>query len=264
MGAPVLTWIFRAVVALAVPGGAVAVLSLPVPAAARALVLAAGLVAVVAAAFRYVPAFDPLGRIRWRLPRRAASPRTCALTFDDGPSPSTGAVLDILSREGVPATFFVLGANAERHPEALRRMQVEGHAVGIHGMEHRKLSGADPGEVGRQIDGVLAVLGRLDVTPARLYRTPHGYKSAGVFAAARERHLTIWAWSRGVWDTAGPTPRVLMRRATRWARPGLVLLLHDGRGQEPAPDVSSMLAALPDIIRTLKSRGFTFGRLSDV
>jgi peptidoglycan-N-acetylglucosamine deacetylase len=264
MGAPVLNWIFRAVMALAVSGGAMAVLSLPASPAVRILVLASGLAAVVAAAFRYVPAFDPLGRVSWRIPRRETSPRPCALTFDDGPSPSTAAVLDILSREQVPATFFVLGANAERHPDAIRRMQAEGHAVGIHGMEHRKLSGADPGEAGRQIDGVLTVLGRLDVTPARVYRTPHGYKSAGVFAAARQRHLAVWAWSRGVWDTAGPPPGVLVRRATRWARPGLVLLLHDGRGGEHAPDVSSMLAALPGIIRTLRTRGFTFVRLSDV
>jgi peptidoglycan/xylan/chitin deacetylase (PgdA/CDA1 family) len=240
-----------------------AVLSMPVPALARILGLAAGLAVGFAAAFHYVPGFDPLGRVRWRLPRRPADPQRCALTFDDGPSSSTDAVLDILSEEGVPATFFVLGVNAERYPGTVRRMQAEGHAVGIHGMEHRKLSGADAAEVDRQIDGVLAVLDRHGVTPARVYRTPHGYKSPAVLAAARRRGLTVWAWSRGVWDTAGPPPGVLVRRATRFARPGLVLLLHDGRGEEGHPDVSSTLAALPDIIRTLKGCGFTFVRLSD-
>ncbi len=263
MGAPVLNWIFRAVVTLAVFAGAMAVLSVPVSAGARILLLAAGLLVGLRLAFRYMPAFDPRGRIRWRLRHRRGDPRRCALTFDDGPSPSTDAVLDILSRESVPATFFVLGVQAERFPATLRRMQAEGHAIGIHGMEHRKLSGVDTAEVNRQIEGVLEVLERHGVTPARMYRTPHGYKSASVFAAARRRELTLWAWSRGVWDTANPSPGVLMRRATRWARPGMVLLLHDGRGQEARPDVSSMLAALPDIIGALRRRGFTFVRLSD-
>jgi hypothetical protein len=64
-----------------------------------------------------------------------------------------------------------------------------------------------------------------------------------IFKAARRRGLTVWAWSRGVWDTNRPTADVLVRRATRLARPGMVLLLHDGRGEEPEPDVSAMVRA---------------------
>ena len=76
-----------------------------------------------------------------------------------------------------------------------------------------------------------------------------------MFEVARRHGLTLWAWSRGVWDTDRPDPSVLVRRATRLARPGMVLLLHDGRGEEPQPDVQSMLTALPAIIRELKQRG---------
>jgi peptidoglycan/xylan/chitin deacetylase (PgdA/CDA1 family) len=61
-----------------------------------------------------------------------------------------------------------------------------------------------------------------------------------------------------VWDTNRPTADVLVRRATRLARPGMVLLLHDGRGEEPEPDVSAMVAGLPRLIRRLKSKGFRF------
>jgi peptidoglycan/xylan/chitin deacetylase (PgdA/CDA1 family) len=113
------------------------------------------------------------------------------------------------------------------------------------------------------VSGVTRVLDRLGVTPAPVYRTPHGFKSRGVFAVARRRGLTLWAWSRGVWDTDRPDPSVLVRRATRLARSGMVLLLHDGRGSEPQPDVQPMLAALPAIIRELKQRGFTFVRVGD-
>ena len=115
----------------------------------------------------------------------------------------------------------------------------------------------------QQVSGVTDVLERLGVTPSRIYRTPHGYKSSRVFEVAARHGLTLWAWSRGVWDTDRPEPAVLVRRATRLARSGMVLLLHDGRGHEMQPDIQPMLAALPAIIRELKQRGFTFVRVGD-
>jgi peptidoglycan/xylan/chitin deacetylase (PgdA/CDA1 family) len=262
VGAPLRNWIFRVVMTLAAFAAAVAVLAAPAPLWLRL----ASLVSLAAVgfdqAFRRVPAFDPLGRIRWHLPALAGA-RRCALTFDDGPTLATAAVLDILAAEGVPATFFVLGTNVERHPHIVRRARDEGHAVGIHGMNHAKLAGAAADAIEQQVSGVTRALERLGVTPAPVYRTPHGYKSRGVFEVARRRGLTLWAWSRGVWDTDRPDPSVLVRRATRLARSGMVLLLHDGRGGEPQPDVRSMLAALPAIIRELKQRGFTFVRVGD-
>jgi peptidoglycan/xylan/chitin deacetylase (PgdA/CDA1 family) len=240
-----------------------AIVSVPLPFWARLALLLAVLAIALDQAFRRVPAFDPLGRIRWHLPPATGAKR-CALTFDDGPSQATAAVLDILAAEGVPATFFVLGTNVERHPQVVQRARDEGHAVGIHGMDHATLAGAAADAIERQVSGVSRVLAHLGVTPANVYRTPHGYKSSGVFEVARRHGLTLWAWSRGVWDTDRPDPSVLVRRATRLARSGMVLLLHDGRGEEPQPDVQPMLAALPAIIRELKQRGFAFVRVGDV
>ncbi len=238
------------------------VVAVPAPIWFRVLLLAVLVAVAFDQSFRRLPAFDPLGRIRWHLPSTGPM-RRCAITFDDGPSPATGAVLDILAREGVPATFFVLGANVERHPEIVRRACHEGHVVGIHGMSHARLAGASCEAIEQEVSGVTSVLDRLGVAPATVYRTPHGYKSSRVFAVARRHGLTVWAWSRGVWDTDRPDAAVLVRRATRLARSGMVLLLHDGRGEEPQPDVRAMLAALPAIIRELKQRGFAFVRVGD-
>ena len=75
-----------------------------------------------------------------------------ALTFDDGPSPdTTPRILDALRREGVRATFFVLGKHAERHPELVERIVREGHELGNHGYDHRILAFAGPAEVHRQL-----------------------------------------------------------------------------------------------------------------
>jgi peptidoglycan/xylan/chitin deacetylase (PgdA/CDA1 family) len=263
MGAPFRHWVFRVLVALAAAGG-VAVVSLHVSFWLCLVVLASCGVAGLEVMFRHVPAFDPLGRIRWRLPGRRYDPKRCAITFDDGPSPATAAVLDILAKEGVPATFFVLGGNVARYPAMVQRAHAECHAVGIHGMTHVKLAGAAESAIEQQVRGASCELERLGVALAPVYRTPHGLKSQGVFEVARRHGLTLWAWTRGVWDTDRPDPAVLVRRATRLARSGMVLLLHDGHGDDPQPDVTPMLVALPDILRELKRRGFTFVRLADV
>ena len=264
MGAPPREWILRVLVASAIVAVIATIWSSPAPLALRGLtlLLLAGLLLVQA--FRFIPSFDPLGRIRWRLPAVTGPGRQCAITFDDGPSAATEAVLDILATEGVRATFFVLGSNVERFPALVQRAHAEGHAIGLHGMDHTKLTGAAESAVEAQVGGLAALLRRLDISPAPVYRTPHGRKSRSVFRVAARHRLTLWAWTRGVWDTDKPDPAVLLRRATRAARSGMVLLLHDGRGDEPQPDVTATVAALPLILRELKQRGFTFIRLADV
>jgi peptidoglycan/xylan/chitin deacetylase (PgdA/CDA1 family) len=263
VGAPFRNWVFRLMLSLAIVASAAVLMSAALPLWLRLVLLAMMGAAGFNQAFWRLPAFDPLGRVRWRLPRTSGAPR-CALTFDDGPTAATATVLDILSAEGVPATFFVLGVNVERHPQLVRRTRDEGHAVGLHGMDHEKLAGVSVTTIEQQVSGVTGVLERAGVTPAHVYRTPHGFKSPGVFEVARRHGLTLWAWSRGVWDTDRPAPSVLVRRATRFARSGMVLLLHDGRGEESQPDVEPMLAALPGIIRELKRRGFIFVRVGDM
>lgn len=261
MGAPLRSWIGRAALGIALAAALVAIFVMSANVVVKLAILALTSVAGVTAAYRWLPAFDPRGRVRWRLARRRS--KCCAITFDDGPSRATAQVLDILAAECVPATFFVLGAHAERHPRVVQRMQAEGHSVAIHGMTHMRLGGAGESDVERQVRETQGMLRRLGVSPAPLYRTPHGSKSRGVFAVVRRQGLTLWAWSRGIWDTDRPDPEILVRRATRFARSGMVLLLHDGRGDEPDPDIQPMVSALPRILGELKRRGFEFVRLAD-
>ena len=260
MGATAGAWVRRSLVALAV-GGAVALvvgLSALSPLERAALLLTAGLVGGLVA-FREIPAFDPLGRVRWRLPRRPE--RACAITFDDGPSADTRRLVEILDRHQVKATFFVLAANARRHPDVLRLLAERGHTVAIHGVTHKKIHRDSQASVERELSEAMDELSALGVPPARLYRPPHGRKSTAALRAARRLGCQLWAWSRGVWDTDRPDPEVLVKRATRFARPGMVLLLHDGRGDEERPDIEPMLSALPRMLERLRADGFTFQTL---
>jgi len=260
MGAKARTWVNRGAIVLATVAGITLILALPVlTASGKAAILAAAALIGGLSAFRGIPAFDPLGRVHWRLPRRAA--RACAITFDDGPSASTGRVAEILGRYQVKATFFVLAANARRHPDVVRLLAEQGHTIAVHGVTHRKIHRDSQISVEREIATAMAELSALGVSPARLYRPPHGLKSAAALRAARQRGCQLWAWSRGVWDTDRPQPEVLVRRATRFARSRMVLLLHDGRGDEERPDIEPVVSALPRILERLRADGFTFSTL---
>jgi peptidoglycan/xylan/chitin deacetylase (PgdA/CDA1 family) len=221
------------------------------------------LAAAIPLASRLVPGFDPRGRVRCSLSRARAGRRRCALTFDDGPSPGTAAVLDVLREAKVPATFFVVARNAELHPALLRRAATEGHAIGVHGRTHRTLTFASQAEATAELRAALASLAELGVEVAPLYRAPKGRMPPAVLRAAGGLGLQAWAWTRGIWDTSRPPAATLVRRATRGARDGMVLLLHDGLDDAAAPDIGPLVTALPGVIAELRARRFEFVRLDD-
>lgn len=215
-------------------------------------------------ACRLVPWIDPLFRIHWRLPRSSDGRKRCAVTFDDGPSSGTAEILDVLRTAGVRATFFVVARNAERYPDLVRRAAAEGHTIGIHGTTHRTLTFASAADAEREIGGANSELVALGVTPAPVYRSPHGRKSPATMRVLRRLGLQFWAWSRGLQDTRGAAPELLVERAARHARDRMVLLLHDGHDDEPTPDLTPLIAALPRILGLLAARGFELVTLDRV
>jgi peptidoglycan/xylan/chitin deacetylase (PgdA/CDA1 family) len=185
-----------------------------------------------------------------------------ALTFDDGPDPrGTPAVLDGLAREGVRATFFVLGRHAERWPDLVRRAADEGHAVGNHGYFHRKLHLRGPRYVREDLERGTEAIERAGAPRPRFFRAPHGFRSPWVSAIARALGQTTVGWSLGVWDSDRPGAEAIATRTVGGARPGAILLLHDGDGYNPEGDRLQTADALPRIIDELHARGFQFALL---
>ena len=143
-----------------------------------------------------------------------------ALTFDDGPGPSTPDVLDALAREGARATFFVLGRQVERHPDLVRRMAAEGHQIANHGYDHGILIFRGAAHVADQLArterAVAAAAGAGAMT--RLFRAPHGFRGPATALGARRAGYRMAAWTRGVFDSAEPGAAAIARRATTRAR----------------------------------------------
>lgn len=210
-----------------------------------------------------VPNFPLTGRI---FHRGQPTGNRIALTFDDGPRPPfTGMILDTLKHESVPATFFVLGENARRWPETLRRMEQEGHRVANHGMDHGILMFAGAAEALDQVERTGAILRDAGVKdPCRLFRAPHGWLSPVAHRALTSHGFRIAGWTKGVWDTANPGVETIVSRTDDILRPGSVLLFHDGWSGASEEDRSQTAAALSEIIRLARERGLEFVTLEEM
>jgi peptidoglycan/xylan/chitin deacetylase (PgdA/CDA1 family) len=152
------------------------------------------------------------------------------MTFDDGPDPAgTGRVLGALRRRAAHATFFMLSDRARRCPSLVRDVVAEGHEVGLHGIDHRALSTFTTAEVARRTADGRAALEDVAGVAIRWMRPPYGRQSPRTYLAVRRAGLMPVLWGGTSLDSAETTDAARVASALRAARPGLILLGHDGR-----------------------------------
>ena len=191
--------------------------------------------------------------------------KAVALTFDDGPSHATQEVLDILDQHGVRATFFMVGANVRRMPDAAGMVANRGHEVEAHSDTHSRLLPYElPFQSGRDAArGTASVEAATGATP-RFYRPPHGKSSPWMRWAIARQGLETVAWEVDGGDWRQRSPEQIVREIVGNARPGSIILLHDGLGLRKEPNRSAMVSALPLIIDGLKDRGFALVTLEEL
>jgi len=184
-----------------------------------------------------------------------------ALTFDDGPNePYTSQVLEILERYRIKATFFMIGQNARRYPETCRRIVAAGNAIGNHSYNHvRSLCLRRGKTVARDIEMAHQAIYESTGLEPTLFRPPHGFRSPWLMRAVRNLGYKAVTWDNMTsdWDAEKSGDEIVLAILRR-AKPGGVIVLHDGRDTRLNYDRSHMLLALPFVIETLLERGFEF------
>ncbi len=228
--------------------------------------LIAGLIAFLALALIVWGVFDVNSSLwaptLWQIPGVNA----VALTFDDGPDPVfTPRVLEILAREKVTATFFVVGERARANQDLLREIDRQGHLIGNHSFSHAwNINFALHEGLTREItgcnDAVAAAIGKRP----QFYRAPHGFKNPALGDVLEKHAMTCVGWQIRGFDAVRSNANTIARRLVRKARAGGILLLHDGSGLQGTQDRSATLEALPMIIDGLRARGFAFKRLDEL
>ena len=151
-----------------------------------------------------------------------------ALSYDDGPDPvGTVAVLDALAESRTRATFFQLVERAERHPEVVRRVVAAGHEVGLHGIDHRRLTRLRPEVVDEALSEGRRRLEAVAGGPVRLFRPPHGAQTLRTYLAARRAGLDVVAWGPTAADWVDGAAAEVAGRVLTDLHPGGIVLLHD-------------------------------------
>ncbi len=208
---------------------------------------------VLGALAPWQPPALPWGLCRWRGPVGAGR---VALTFDDGPSPlATVRTLELLADLDVRATFFVTGTNAEAHPELVRRMRGEGHAVGLHGQRHRHHLLHGPRWVWRDLQQAVAVYRQVLGHQPAWFRPPYGQLAAGSVLAARRLGLSTVLWSGWGREFADPSPPQVLRRLQRRLADGAVLLQHDNDESCPVGTAAVTHEVLRPLVDEVRARG---------
>lgn len=189
--------------------------------------------------------------------RRRPGPAACrevALTFDDGPDPgATPQVLDALAVHGARATFFVLAEQAARHPCLIERILAGGHALGLHGWDHRPITWKSPRRFRWEIGRCAQQLRRAHAgVPLRYYRPPYGLRAPLLRPELRRAGLRLVLWTLAGFDWSAPNPEAVTRRIRARVRPGDVILLHDG-----GPGAPNTAIAIPEILAALAEQGLS-------
>jgi len=182
-----------------------------------------------------------------------------ALTIDDGPHPLiTPLMLEILAREGVRATFFVVGQKVEEFPALAMVTAAAGHELANHAYSNRRITQLPDAEAWAEVAACDRVVRRATGERMRWFRPPGGRCSPGGLRAVAALGYTTAFWSRNTGDWRKPPPEEIVRNATEGLQPGDIILMHQG-------DMCSV-RALPGIIDRIRAMGLeptTLARLAE-
>ncbi|MDQ0255777.1 peptidoglycan/xylan/chitin deacetylase (PgdA/CDA1 family) [Evansella vedderi] len=189
--------------------------------------------------------------------RGQADDNRVALTFDDGPDPRfTPQVLDVLAEYNVPATFFIMGARAEKHPNIVSRAVEEGHVVGNHTYWHPNLMEQDLATLEREITQTEDTLAEIVGYRTSLFRAPYGFLDDERVERIGELGYTVVGWSVDSLDWREYPPEETAYNVLSNTQPGSIILMHDGA--EWDGDRTGTIESLHQIIPTLQAQGIEF------
>lgn len=185
------------------------------------------------------------------------------LTFDDGPNPAyTPQLLDLLKQYEIKAIFFVVAEKAERYPEIIKRMQQEGHVIGLHHYTHKNSYRLSPIGLYKEVAHAKEVVENLTQSKVALYRPTYGHISIATLPVSRKLNLTpvMWTGIFGDWKIR-TCQTTLLQKLHAKRQDGATYVLHDC-GQNPGADDTApayMLHQLSQFLHqaTLEGQQFT-------
>lgn len=182
-----------------------------------------------------------------------------ALTFDDGPSPYTQAILDILKEKGAKATFYNLGQASAASPDLSRAVVDGGHELASHTNRHQNLPTLDRDALREEITSAFDTLEQSSGKRLQMIRAPYGAFTATEWARSGDLISCNVLWNIDTLDWKRPGAQAITSQVLSHAFNGAIALMHDGGGNR-----SQDVEALPGIIDGLKAAGYELVTVSEL
>lgn len=207
----------------------------------------------------------PSAQLFGRTIRRTGDPRTIALTFDDGPNPAiTPALLDLLDRHAVRATFFLIGAHVRAVPDLAREIAQRGHTIGNHTDTHPALPLLSARRIAEELDRCDEAIQSATGRKPRWMRPPYGFRSpllSGIVTRRKGSGVVMWSRLARDWK---PQPAEPVAMRLRGVRGGDIVLLHDGDHRVTGGDRRHTVQALASWIPRWKDLGLQMVTLDEI
>jgi peptidoglycan/xylan/chitin deacetylase (PgdA/CDA1 family) len=193
--------------------------------------------------------------------------RVVALTFDDGPSLEwTPKILNELKKEGIKATFFMIGRHVREYPEVARRVAREGHEIGNHTYNHHILLYYKNTELSSEIIDAERIIRDITGRKTIYFRPPKAWLTCEEKREIRKLGYKIVLWTLNSKDWVTFDDKYIIRYILRHIQPGDILLFHDSGGvfKTEGGDRHETVKAVAGLIKKLKSMGYRFVTISEL
>ncbi|HYK72852.1 MAG TPA: polysaccharide deacetylase family protein [Pseudoneobacillus sp.] len=203
--------------------------------------------------------FEKTGHVFWDIRTKE---KLIALTFDDGPDPVyTTQILNLLEKYDAKATFFVIGVEAERYPEIIKRQSKEGHEIANHTYRHHFKDNFNKDKLESELNKAGKVIEDLTGKAPSLFRPIAGYYDERIVNTAIETgyEVILWSWHQDTKDWSRPGVSKITKDVISDTKPGDIVIFHDAGG-----DRSQTVKALENILEVLYKEGFKCVTVSEM
>jgi peptidoglycan/xylan/chitin deacetylase (PgdA/CDA1 family) len=169
-----------------------------------------------------------------------------------------------LQEKNIKATFVIVGQNAARHPEIVKRTFNEGHQLGNHTYTHKDLLKANPETIASEIDRTNKIIYDLTGHQTHIARPPHGFRDAVVLDIMAAKNLKVVNWSVSARDWTSPDAEIIANRIINNIKNGSIILLHDGDSTDTSQSRKQTVKAVEKIIDELLLQGYRFVTIDEI
>lgn len=191
-------------------------------------------------------------------PKPANDEKLVAISFDDGPSPYSLQIMDILAQYNAKGTFFEIGNNLKTHLDISKKLAEAGHEVGCHSMSHPAFTGCSAEKIHEELSGCFNLLQSIGIN-TKVFRAPYGAFKLKQWGVVEDQISALIGWTHDTLDWDKPGVPKIVASATKNMHPGAIILCHAGGGKR-----EQTVEALPQILKAWTDQGYKFVTIKEL